>query len=87
MPDIRFTPSAWDEYMALLGEDRKTVQRINRMLKALNRGDSELIGKPEVLRYGYTGKNSLCIDARNRLVYSIHDGYVTVYQLKGHYDD
>lgn len=86
MPPIMWGDSAWDDYVDLIGEDRKTINRINRLLKSISR-DERPIGKSERLKYADPGVCSARIDEKNRLVYRIEDGTVYVLSCKGHYSD
>lgn len=87
MGNITFTEQAFQEYLSWQTQDRKTLKRINLLLKELCRAPFEGTGKPEPLRYDHTGLWSRRIDAVNRLVYSVSDEHIIVYQCKGHYDD
>lgn len=47
---------AWDDYLQWKENDRKTLKRINKLIKSTERdGAIDGIGKPEMLKYGYTG--------------------------------
>ena len=49
-------------------EDKKTLKRINALLKDINRSPFEGIGKPEPLKGNLSGYWSRRIDDTNRLV-------------------
>lgn len=85
--NITFTEQAFEEYLLWQGQDRKTLKRINALLKDICRSPFEGIGKPEPLKENLSGYWSRRIDDTNRLVYRMVDGQVEVYQCKGHYDD
>ena len=69
-------------------QDRKTLKRINKLLKDIDRGGYEGIGKPEPLTGNWTGYWSREIDEKNRLIYSItNDKDVEIIQCKWHYSD
>lgn len=87
MSDIAFTEQAFAEYLYWQTQDRKTLKRINLLLKEICRTPFEGGGKPEPLRGNYSGLWSRRIDEVNRLVYQVTDGQVTVCQCRGHYDD
>ncbi|MCM1525414.1 MAG: Txe/YoeB family addiction module toxin [Ruminococcus sp.] len=87
MSRIVFTDQAWEEYLCWQNEDKKTVKRINALLKDISRSSFEGLGKPEPLKHNSHGKWSRRIDDKNRLVYSIEKGETIIYQCKGHYDD
>ena len=85
--NITFTEQAFEEYLSWQRQDRKTLKRINALLKDICRSPFEGIGKPEPLKENLSGYWSWRIDDTNRLVYRMVDGQVEVYQCKGHYDD
>ena len=87
MPDITFAEDAFDEYLSWQSEDKKTLRRINQLLKAVTRDPFRGEGKPEALRGNHSGKWSRRINDRDRLVYAVQDGRIVVYQCRGHYDD
>lgn len=78
---------AWDEYLYWQGQDKKTLKRINEIIKSIEReAISDGIGKPEPLKY--TKVWSRRIDDKNRLVYNIDEnGYLWIISCKGHYED
>lgn len=83
--EISFTEQAFDEYLSWQVQDRKTLKRINTLLKDICRSPFEGIGKPEALKENLSGFWSRRIDETNRLVYRVVDGRIEVYQCKGHY--
>lgn len=72
--------------MYWLTEDKKTLKRINQLLRDIDRNGYNGIGKPEPLKYDLQGYWSRRIDDVNRLVYKIEDGKILIYQCKNHYD-
>ena len=87
MSKITFTEQAFEEYMYWQTQDKKTLKRINTLLKEISRNPFEGVGKPEGLKGNLTGYWSRRIDETNRLVYRVEAGQVEVYQCKGHYED
>lgn len=83
--DIQWYGDAWDDYVAWQSEDRKTLRRINMLLKDMQRNPFEGIGKPEPLRGDLSGWWSRRIDAANRLVYKEIDGVLVIAACKNHY--
>ena len=77
---------AWDEYIAWQTEDRKTLKRINDLIKDIERnGLSAGIGKPELLKHrdGWSRR----IDHANRLIYNFDkDNNLWIISCKGHYE-
>ena len=78
---------AWEDYVYWQAEDLKIVKRINALLKDIERnGCLKGIGKPEALKYDLRGWYSRRIDDSNRLIYRIENGFLEIYQCKGHYN-
>lgn len=85
--DIKFSLEAWEQYLYWQGQDKRTIKRINELLRDIVRGNFfEGIGKPEPLKENFSGFWSRRIDERNRLVYRIVGDDCQVVQCKGHYD-
>ncbi len=79
---------SWDEYVSWQNEDKKTLRRINALIKDIEiNGCLKGIGKPEALKYDLQGWYSRRIDEANRLVYRIcEDGSLEISQCRSHYD-
>lgn len=45
--DLLFDPHAWQQYVAWQAEDKRTLRRINLLIKAIQRGTDDGEGKPE----------------------------------------
>lgn len=85
---ILFTDTGWKQYTDWQEQDRKTIRRINQLLKSIDReGVLQGLGKPELLKHGKSGLYSRRIDDVNRLVYEIVDNQIIVKSCKGHYED
>ena len=78
---------AWDEYLYWQTQDRKTLKRINALLKDMQRSPLEGIGKPEPLKAELSGWWSRRIDDANRIVYREEAGAIVIAACKGHYED
>lgn len=81
-----FTPSAWDDYIYWQGQDKKTLKRINALIKECLRTPFEGIGKPEALLGDLSGLWSRRIDEKNRLVYEVTDAVITIISCRYHYE-
>ncbi|MDR1194405.1 MAG: Txe/YoeB family addiction module toxin [Peptococcaceae bacterium] len=82
-----WTEKAWDDYIYWQTQDKKTLNRINQLIKDIERGGYDGIGKPESLRGDLSGWWSRRIDEDNRIVYCLQDGKVIFAQCRGHYND
>ena len=87
MNNLVFTQSAWEDYVYWQTQDKKTLKRINTLIKSIMRTPFEGEGKPEALRGDLSGKWSRRIDNQNRIVYVVEDETVTILQCRTHYDN
>ena len=60
---------AWSDYLYWQTQDKKTLKRINALIKDIQRSPYQGIGKPEPLRGNLSGWWSRRIDETNRIVY------------------
>ncbi len=86
MTKILFSDNAWNEYCYWQTQDKKTLKKINMLLRDIDRNSFEGLGKPEPLKNKFNGFWSRRIDDVNRLVYRKNDNYIEVVQCKGHYE-
>ena len=77
---------AWNDYVWWQSEDKKTVKRINKLIKDIERNGYTGIGKPEAMKYEFSGWWSRRIDETNRLVYRIVSDSIEVMQCRYHYN-
>ena len=86
--NILFTDTGWEQYTKWQEQDKKTIKRINQLLKSIDRdGAMQGIGKPELLKHDKSGLYSRRIDEANRLVYEMSGNQIIVKSCKGHYED
>lgn len=78
---------AWADYCYWQSQDKKTLKKINSLIKDIQRDCYSGIGKPELLRGNLGGWWSRRIDEENRIVYKEKDGALIIASCKGHYDD
>lgn len=82
---VVFSDRAWEEYVWWQTQDRATLRRINRLIQDIQRHGNEGIGKPEPLKYGFSGYWSRRINEEHRLIYKAEDGRVFVAGCRYHY--
>ena len=82
-----FQGRGWNDYLYWQSQDKKTIKKINQLIKDIDRNEYKGIGKPEPLTGDLAGFWSRRIDDMNRLVYRIKDSKIEIVQCKGHYDD
>ncbi len=84
---ILWEDNAWEEYVKWQSQDKKTLKKINRLIKSISRYGYDCIGKPEPLKENLSGYWSVRIDSKNRIVFRIHNDNVEIIQCGMHYDD
>ena len=82
-----WTDKAWNDYLYWQSQDRKTLNRINQLLKDINRNGNNGIGKPEALRENLSGWWSRRIDDSNRLIYRIENNKIVISHCRTHYGE
>lgn len=83
---INWTDDAWEDYLYWQKQDKKTLKRINALIKDCQRSPFVGIGKPEPLKYQLAGYWSRRIDETNRLVYAFDNDTLTIISCRYHYD-
>ena len=78
---------AWNEYLYWQMQDKKTLKRINALIKDIQRNTFHGLGKPEPLKGNLSGLWSRRIDDANRIVYFEEKGIIYVISCKGHYEE
>ena len=84
---LEWYDEAWEDYLYWQSQDKKTLKRLNNLIKDTQRSPYEGIGKPEPLKNELSGWWSRRIDDYNRLVYKEKDGNIMIASCKGHYED
>lgn len=87
MSRITFAEDAWEDYLYWQAQDKKTLRKINALLKDIQRSPFSGPGKPEPLKGELSGKWSRRINDKDRLVYQFEEDMIVITQCKGHYED
>ena len=82
---ITWTLAAWEDYSYWQGQDKKTLKRINALIKVTFREPFEGIGKPEPLKENLSKFWSRRNDDTNRLVYCVDGKSLVVIACRYHY--
>jgi toxin YoeB len=77
----------WAHYIYWQTQDRKTLKKINDLIRDIEREPYRGTGKPEALTGNWSGWWSRRIDDRNRIVYRVENGCLEIAQCKGHYGE
>ena len=69
--------------------NQASIKKIAKILIELSETPFEGIGKPEALKHGLTGFWSREINQKDRMIYRVEEGIVTVFVISamGHYSD
>ena len=80
-----FSEHAWEDYLYWQRTDRKILQRINTLIRDIQRAPFEGIGKPEPLKHGLSGYWSRRLTDEHRIVYKVEADSLFIAQLRYHY--
>ena len=80
-----FADEAWDDYLNWQKQDRKMVERINKLIQEVKRDPFSGVGKPEPLKHALAGFWSRRISDEHRMVYRVQADSLLIAQLRYHY--
>jgi toxin YoeB len=84
-----FADAAWEDYLywqvMSKKEDRKRVERIDKLIRETQREPFEGVGKPEPLKHALAGFWSRRITEEHRMVYRVDGDALLIAQLRYHY--
>jgi toxin YoeB len=80
-----FADAAWEDYLYWQQQDKRMVERINKLIKEVQREPFAGIGKPEPLKHALAGYWSRRITDEHRMVYKIDGDSMLIAQLRYHY--
>lgn len=83
---ILWYENAWEEYCSWQTEDKRTLKKLNALIKDIQRTPADGIGKPEPLKENLSGWWSRRIDDANRIVYRQDGENIIIAACKGHYN-
>lgn len=82
---VCFDADAWEQYLYWQHQDRKTLERINRLIRACQRDPFIGVGKPEPLKRELSGCWSRRINDTHRLVYRVVGKELQIIACRYHY--
>lgn len=80
-----FSENGWEDYLYWQQTNQKTLKRINELIKDIQRSPFAGIGKPEPLKYGFSGYWARRITSEHRIVYKVVGNDLLIAQLRYHY--
>ena len=87
MVNLTFLPDGWEDYLYWQRQDKKTLKKINQIIKDITRDYYHGIGKPEPLTGNFSGWWSRRIDDKNRIVYKVEGNLLLIAECRNHYGD
>lgn len=85
--DVIWNEKAWLDYLYWQTQDKKTLKRINDLIKDINRNGYNCKGKLEKLKGEFSGWRSVRIDGKNRIVFRIEGELIRILECRSHYGD
>lgn len=82
---LLFADAAWEDYLFWQQQDRRMVERINKLIAATTRDPFTGVGKPEPLKHALSGFWSRRITEEHRMVYRVDGDTLQIAQLRFHY--
>jgi len=82
---LTWSAEAWEDYLYWQETDKKTVKKINELIKDASRTPFEGKGKPEPLKHNLAGFWSRRITSEHRLVYAVSDDSLLIASCRYHY--
>ncbi len=80
-----FADGAWEDYLYWQKQDKRMVERINKLIRETQREPFTGMGKPESLKHALSGYWSRRITEEHRMVYKVEANALLVAQLRYHY--
>lgn len=80
-----FAEEAWEDYLYWQKQDRRMVERINKLIRETQREPFEGVGKPEALKHALSGYWSRRVTDEHRMVYRVEGDDLLIAQLRFHY--
>lgn len=80
-----FAEEAWEDYLYWQKQDKRMVERINKLIRETYREPFAGVGKPEALKHALSGFYSRRITDEHRMVYRMEGNTLLIAQLRFHY--
>lgn len=82
---LLFADEAWEDYLCWQKQDKRMVDRIDKLIRETQREPFSGIGKPEALKHALSGFWSRRMTDEHRMVYRVEDEGLSIAQLRFHY--
>ena len=84
--ELVFMTNAWEDYLYWQKIDKKTLKKVNELIKECIRTPFEGTGKPEKLKDDLSGWWSRRITHEHRLAYRVDKDNLIIAQCRKHYE-
>ena len=84
-----WSDEGWEDYCYWQTQDKKTLKKINNLIKDIDRNGYHCTGQPEPLSGNLAGYWSVHIDEKNRIVFRVMEDTdsMEIIQCGSHYRD
>ncbi len=86
MKQVIFENTAFLDFTNWAKDDKKTYKKIITLIKDIDRSPFLGLGKPEALKYKFSGYWSRRITDEHRLVYKVNENSIKIASCKYHYE-
>lgn len=83
--NLVWSSGAWEDYLYWQQTDKKTLKKVNELIKDITRNPFSGIGSPEPLKHQLSGYWSRRINLEDRLVYKVEENSIYLLQCRKHY--
>lgn len=80
-----FADEAWEDYLYWQKQDERMAERINKLIREVQREPFSGVGKPEPLKHALSGFWSRRSTDEHRMVYRVVNDALEIVQLRFHY--
>lgn len=80
-----FADEAWEDYLYWQKQDKRMAERINKLIREVQREPFSGVGKPEPLKHALSGFWSRRFTDEHRMVYRVANDALEIVQLRFHY--
>ncbi len=86
MKDVLFTSEAFAQMLELQKSEPDSFKKLLKLIEITSKTPFDGLGKPEPLKYNYSGFWSRRITDKHRMVYEILENHIRIIECKDHYN-
>lgn len=77
----------WEEYLEWQKKDKKAFEKVNKLIKSIDRNGYQCEGHPEPLVGNLSGWWSVKFTPKDRIIFRIKDSSIELLQIGTHYGE